>query len=134
MFFHKLFSKVTVNKQTYSGRNIKVVNGKVIVDGNDVTPIEKEIHITVEGSLENLDVDACSSIKISGDVQSVKSGAGDVSCRDVGGNVSTGSGDVECGNVNGDVETGAGDVRAGNVGGSIKTGAGDIYHRGDKRN
>lgn len=133
MFWDKIMSSIKINSRSYTGKNIQVINGKVIVDGKDVTPDEKEIYITVDGPVQTLKVDACSTITINGDVERVDSGAGDVTCGNVKGDVSTGSGDVECNDVGGMVHTGAGDVRAGNVGGSIKTGAGDVYYRGDKR-
>ena len=114
-------SKVTINGKTYAGRNVTIINNKVYVDGQDTTPDSKEISIKVEGDLENLKVDCCNKIEISG---SVKGGA------------STTSGDITCGNVSGgikttsgDVQTVSGDVDAQKINGKVSTLSGDIKYR-----
>jgi hypothetical protein len=107
-------STITINGNTYSGNNIVVTKGKVIINGKDVTPDSKEININVEGNIEELKVDTCDSIIINGDVS----------------NITTQSGDVEIsGNVTGSIQTMSGDVDCGTVGGSISTMSGDIKHR-----
>jgi len=121
---------VTVNGTTYTGKNITIKNGKVQIDGNDVTPKdEKVITITIAGNINMLNVDACESCIITGDVKSVKTGSGDVSITgECGGNIDTGSGDVEIiGNCGGNIDTGSGDVVVdGYCTGDIDTGSGDI--------
>lgn len=105
-----------------------LVNGKPIEDWSESE--EKVINITIEGNVEALDVDACSTVTVNGDVKKLRTGSGNVSVKgNATGDVQTGSGDVECGNVEGDVSTGSGDVRCGNVQGRVSTGSGDVYRK-----
>lgn len=105
---------VRVNGVSYSGRNITIENGKVIIDGNNVTPDEKEINILVDGNINELKVDDCEKVTITGQVGTVK----------------TMSGSVEIlGNVNGNVKTMSGSVQCDDVGGSVETMSGSIKHR-----
>lgn len=105
---------VTINGVSFSaGRNISISNGRVIIDGKDVTPDGKEIRIEVQGNIESLSVDACNVIEVSGNI----------------GDASTQSGDIKCGDVLGSVNTMSGDVRCGSVGGNVKTMSGDISHK-----
>lgn len=115
---------------SFSGNSVVIRNGKVIVDGKDVTPDGKVINVTITGNVYNLDINACSSLTINGDVGEIKSGSGDIKCKDVFGGIETGSGDVECSNVTGNIQTGAGNVDVnGNITGKVKTGAGNIKYR-----
>lgn len=127
-FFNSLTmsSKITINGKSYHGNNITIRAGRVIVDGKDETPDEKDIKIQVEGNIQTLDVERCSTISVYGDVNSLKNGAGDVTCGSVKNGITSGAGDVQCGDVVGDIHGGAGDIIANNVTGSVKTGAGDI--------
>ncbi|MEY4433354.1 MAG: Aeromonas phage phiA8-29 [Bacteroidota bacterium] len=104
---------ISINGMTITGSgNITVLNGRVIVNGKDVTPEGKEINITVTGNVEKLEVDACSKIAITGDVQNVKTQSGDVDISGaVSGSIQTMSGDVDCGNVGGSISTMSGDVK-----------------------
>ena len=124
--------KEYIFNSNYAGRYITISGNKIIIDGKDVTADHKdakEISIVVNGDLENLDVDYCKGIAISGNVGRVRSGSGDVNCSAVNGNVQTGSGDVECESVSGDVQTGSGDVKATTITGSVRTGSGDIKYK-----
>lgn len=107
-------STIVINNNSYSGNNIVIKNGRVIVDGKDVTPEGKEINIVVEGNIEKLSVDACDKLSVNGNVGSIETKSGDV--------------DVT-GNVNGNIQTMSGDVDCGDITGSIKTMSGDIKHR-----
>lgn len=97
------------------GSNICISNGRVIVDGLDVTPDAKtknqNITIVVHGNVDHLEASNAYSIDIKGAVH---------------GNVETVSGDVQCGDIQGSVRTVSGDVRSGTVGGSVETLSGDI--------
>lgn len=107
-------NKININGVTItSGRSITITNGRVVVDGKDVTPDAKDIRIEVQGNVDSISADVCSVLTVTGDV------AGDVSTQ---------SGDVQCGNVGGDVETMSGDVRCGTVAGKVKTMSGDVRH------
>lgn len=107
-------SRININNRTYSGNSVVITNGKVIVDGKDVTPEknEREINIIIEGNIDDLNVDACNKLSVNGNVGSVKTLSGDVDVDGyVSGSVSTMSGDVDCGNVNGSVSTMSGDIK-----------------------
>jgi hypothetical protein len=100
------------NNISVSGRNIVVSNGKVLIDGKDVTPDSKIINITVNGNIEQLNVDVCDKVLVTGSVGSVKTMSGDVDVSgDINGSVKTMSGDVDCYNVSGDISTMSGDVK-----------------------
>jgi hypothetical protein len=126
--FFKNMSQIIINNTSFSGRNVTIINGKVIIDGKDVTPDAKEINISITGDINNLEVDYAQKIDIKGNVNSLHSGTGNVICQNTG-NIQTGSGDVECNDVNGNIQTGSGDVNANNIGGSVRTGSGDIKYK-----
>ena len=120
---------ININGVTFSSdgsSSVSIVNGRVIVNGRDVTPDSKEIHIAIQGDVANLDVDACEQIAISGSAGSVRTGSGGVECGPVSGDVQSSSGDVRCGNVAGSVQTSSGDVTCPHIGGSVRTSSGDI--------
>lgn len=122
---------IQINNRGYVGKSIVISNGKIVIDGRDVTSElgeTKEINISVSGNLENLEVDYANKIEISGDVGKASSGSGDIDCRNITGGARTGSGDIECESINGDVQTGSGDVKAKTITGSVKTGSGDIKY------
>lgn len=106
---------VIINGNVYEGNSVVIKNGKIIVDGKNVTPDSKEINIVVNGNIETLDVDACSKIDVTGDIGKIKTMSGDVKCNNVKGDISTMSGDVSC---------------KGNIVGNVKTQSGDISHGG----
>ena len=103
---------IIINGNNYSGNNVIISNGKVIIDGKDVTPDSKNIEIKVDGNIEQLSVDACNKVEITGNVSNVKTKSGDVDISgDVSGSIQTMSGDVDCGNVGGSISTMSGDVK-----------------------
>ncbi len=95
------------------GNNITIRNGRVIVDGADVTPSDKQINIAVQGNVTRLEVDCCDRIGIAGSAGAVSTQSGDVEVRgDITGSVNTMSGSVECGgSISGNVSTMSGSVR-----------------------
>jgi hypothetical protein len=108
---------VVINGVSIDGnsRSVVISNGKVIVNGKDVTPEDtKDINIVINGHIETLDVDTCNKITITGDVGSVSTLSGDVNIT---------------GNVLGSVKTMSGDVDCEEISGSVKTMSGDIKHR-----
>ena len=120
---------ITINAKNIFGKNINISNGKVIIDGVDMTPDSKEITINVMGNIDTLDVDYAKEIKVNGDINKASTGSGDITCVNITGGARTGSGDIECETLNGDVQTGSGDVKANTITGSVKTGSGDIKYR-----
>lgn len=100
---------VTIGGQTYTGNNISVRNGKVIIDGVEaLTSSGPVIDIIVsEGVIQNLTTD------------------GNVHAQNVTGDITAG-GSINCVNVMGDVQCG-GSVKAENVSGDIMAG-GSVTH------
>lgn len=97
---------------SFSGRSMTIINGKVIIDGQDVTPESKNISIEVHGNVGQLSADSCLKITVNGDAGSVKTQSGDVDVAGyVEGSIQTMSGDVDCGNVSGSISTMSGDVK-----------------------
>jgi hypothetical protein len=111
----------------FTGKNIRIQNGNVIIDGQNITPDSKSISIEVHGNVAQLDTGGCLETVIKGDVGSIDGGSGDIECKNVTGSISTGSGYVSCETIGGNVSTGSGDVQANSIMGSVKTGSGDIY-------
>lgn len=121
---------IIVNNKSYIGKSITIKNGKVIVDGVDVTPDGKEISIVVNAEIDTLDVDNCNTIVVNGNIGKVRSGSGDITCRAItNGSVQTGSGDIESETIIGDIQTGSGDVKADTITGNVRTGSGDIKYK-----
>lgn len=92
--------------------SICISNGKVIVNGIDVTPETKEINIIVNGDTDKIQVDACNSFHSTGKVGDIKTMSGDVNVYgDVEGSIQTMSGDVDCHKVSGSIKTMSGSIR-----------------------
>lgn len=92
------------------GRNITVSGGKVIVDGQDVTPDAKVINIAITGDVEMLSVDHAEKIEVTGTCGSVKTMSGNVTCESVAGPVKTMSGNVIAAQITGDASTMSGSI------------------------
>jgi hypothetical protein len=109
-------NKVTINGVTITGgKSISISNGRVIINGKDVTPDAKEINISVEGNVERLEADVCEKISVTGNAGKISTMSGDVDVQgSVEGSVQTMSGNVDC---------------SGNVGGNVSTMSGDVKHR-----
>ena len=105
---------ITINgkRMNFSGGNVSVINGKVIVDGKNVdVPDAPVFNIVVEGNVGEVSGDFA-TVTVAGDAGSVKTMSGDAKVD---------------GNVNGSVSTMSGDVRVkGSIGGSVSTMSGDI--------
>lgn len=106
-------SKVVINGVSYvGGKNVRIINGKVIIDGKDMTPDAKNITIQIEGDVSNLSVDICDKLSVTGNVNELSTVSGDVEIGgDVGGSIKTTSGDIKCGNIAGNVKTVSGDIK-----------------------
>ena len=104
-------ASITINGRSFSGNSVSIVNGSVFINGSKVDAGDsKEIKIEVVGNVDQLKVDSCDSLTISGSAGSVSTVSGDVKCGDVSGSVSSVSGDVACGSVGGAVSTVSGDI------------------------
>jgi hypothetical protein len=129
IFNNLIGSQVNINGSRYSGKNVRIENGKVYVDGNLVEggKDDKVINILIEGNVDRLDVDYCNNIVVDGDVNNLESVSGSVKVNTVKGDINTTSGKVEiAGNVEGDVETVSGKVVGQIFNGKVKTLSGDI--------
>jgi hypothetical protein len=104
---------VKVNGVAYSGRNIRIENSTVYVDGKRVDAgDQKEVRIHVEGDIDSIQADVCEEINIYGKCGPVKTVSGDVKVKEsVIGDIQTVSGDVDCGEVHGRINTVSGDVK-----------------------
>lgn len=123
-------SKISINGFTYSGKSINIKNNKILIDGVDVTPNDKIINIIVSGNADIIQVDACDTVKVAGDVEKLTVSAGNVDIGgDVYGNVETSAGNIQCGNVEGNVDASAGNITCENIKGSAKATCGDINRR-----
>lgn len=123
-------STIKINDMTIrTSGNILIRNGRIIVDGVEMTPDSKEITITVMGDIETLDVDACSSISVTGNVGDFRTSSGDVSVSgNVTGSIDSSSGSITIdGDIGGSVDTASGSVRCkGDIKGKVSTISGDI--------
>lgn len=106
-------NKIHINGISFSGgKNITISNGRVVIDGVDRTPDAKEIRIEVQGDVQSIDADVCTSISVTGNSGAIKTQSGNIRCGDVHGSVKTMSGDVVCDAVTGGVKTMSGDITA----------------------
>lgn len=113
---------VIVNGKRYefSGRDITVVDGRVIVDGKDISEQDEDVKFSkliIEGDVETLATDL--SVEVRGNAGQVKAG-GSIQCGNVKGKVKA-NGSVNCGSIGGDVRAG-GSVNCGHVAGSVRAG------------
>lgn len=96
-------SRIVINGKSYTGRNVAIINGKVLIDGKPQDEgLSGVVEIKVEGDLATLECDA--PVTVNGNVGSLSAG-GSVQCDNVGGNVNAG-GSINCGDIGGMVNAG----------------------------
>lgn len=128
-------NSITVNGANITATgDISVINGKIFVNGENVTPDDnnkKEITIIVTGDTGSIAVDYCNNLTVTGNVTDLQSTSSNILLRGgILGNLQTTSGDVQTyGNVGGDVQTVSGDVECHQVGGNVNTVSGDIKNK-----
>ncbi len=121
---------ITVNGETFDGQNIIIRNGRVIVDGKDVTPEVREINIVINGNIDTLVADACQKISVTGDVGNLKTVSGNVDIKGSAlGPVTTTSGDIICGEVKNSISSVSGNIDCDDVKGSISSISGIVRHK-----
>lgn len=101
----------------FQGGSVTFINGRLIVDGKDVSlddfQNQPTVNITVEGNVDRVETSS-GDVTVNGEVGSVKTTSGDieVACAVVEGSITAVSGDVNVeGTVYGDVSTVSGDVK-----------------------
>lgn len=97
-------AKISIGGRTFTGNNVSILNGVVIVDGvqQDGT-LTGQVELKIEGTLDSLTTDA--SVNMKGQINGNVEAGGSVRCDDVGGNVNAG-GSVRCDDVGGSVNAG----------------------------
>lgn len=116
------------NIRFQDARSIKIINNRIYIDGDEVTPDAKNINISVEGNIAELDIDSCGALTINGNVDTIRAGSADI---DIDGDVivvTTASGEIDIrGSVNKSVTSASGDIEVrGHVYGNVSTMSGDI--------
>lgn len=115
---------ITINGQTFSGNNIQLKDGRLIIDGEDIgTDGSRVLEIHVYGDVENVTSDK--SVSVTGRVLNNVEAGGSVSASDIGGDVKA-NGSVNCDDVKGSVYAN-GSVNCDDVGGEVKAG-GSVRH------
>jgi hypothetical protein len=100
-----------VNSSFGNYSNVVISNGKVIIDGKDLTPESKEINIQITGDVQKIEIDNCNQLKINGKCNTVSSHNGNIEIEgDVLNSVSTHNGNVSCKNIAGSVSTKNGNI------------------------
>lgn len=90
-------SSIQINGKTYSGNNVIINNGKVIIDGVNQDQIdEKIINVNIVGSVENMKY-ISGDVNVDGDVNNMKYISGNVHCN-VANNMKYVSGSVKWNN------------------------------------
>ncbi len=104
-------ANIIINNKSYVGKSISISGSKVYIDGVLQEDDSKKIYITVQGNIENLDVDNCEKIQVEGDVNTVTSKNGNVITGHVAGDVTNKNGNITCNNVQGDVSNKNGNIK-----------------------
>ena len=119
--------KISVDGKVYEGTSLKIKDGRIWIDGKEVTSDSKQISIKIEGGIGSLHVDHCEKVEVTGDVNELTLVSGNVKCANVTAGIETTSGSVNCANVFGDINTKSGRItNAGNVDGSVETLSGSV--------
>lgn len=104
-------NRCTINGVSYTGNNIYIDNGIVIIDG------KQQKGMPISGPI---------TVNIIGDVETIDTASGDVNVDGLVGELTTTSGDVECGGVQGNVKTTSGDIKCGDIAGNVQTTSGNV--------
>ncbi len=129
------------NGKSFSGNNIRINNGRIYVDNQEVKndlagsgndKKELVINLVINGNIDslevdNLEVDNCNTIDITGDVKSLANVNGTIKVNRVLGTLSSQNGNINCGgDIEGNVESKNGNISCQKVGGSVTTKNGNI--------
>lgn len=92
--FEKRFDNV-------AGKNVSITKDMILIDGVRHSFEEREISITIEGDISNLDITFSKLVKVNGSVENLNSVSGDISTNSAK-SINTTSGDIEI-NAEGDL-------------------------------
>jgi hypothetical protein len=94
-------STISINGKTYTGKNVSIINGEVIIDGvkQNGDKLQGVVRVEITGDPASIDCDAPVTVK--GNVKGNVIADGPVTCGNVTGDV-TADGPCTCGNVGGD--------------------------------
>jgi hypothetical protein len=132
MFKSSSSSRTVINGRSYSGRNVNIINGRVIVDGKEVKDgdLSKEpvINVTIEGDAQHVENEAGNIIVQGGITGDAKTSQGNIECGgDIGGLAKSSQGDVTCrGDIHGGAKTSMGDIKATHIYNGAKTSMGKV--------
>lgn len=112
-------SQIVINGITVAnGSSVNIINGRVIVDGQEIAMTgkladAKVFNIVVEGNVDRVD-GSFANVEVKGSAGAVKTMSGDITVHgDVNGGAETMSGDVKVkGSIQGNVKTVSGDIRS----------------------
>lgn len=101
---------LTVNGRQFEGRTVEQKNGRIFVDGHDVTDEVKiatnQIIVVVQGDVSKLEAQGIQQLTVSGNAGAITSTHGRIEIKgDVSGSVESISGPITCGKVGGSVES-----------------------------
>jgi hypothetical protein len=98
---------ISINGKTYTGNNITIKNGNVIIDGKNVESkdnSDEKIVIQLEGNFNNFKCDE--SIIVKGNIKADNiEVSNNIQCDDVVGDINAGK-NVQCDDVAGDINAG----------------------------
>lgn len=93
---------------------MELVDGQILIDGKPFEQCNEEdfpiIKIELTGNVESIKTGS-GDVIINGDAHNISTMSGDVRCKTIEGSVSTMSGDVTCDNIKGNCSTMNGDIR-----------------------
>lgn len=115
-------ANITINGKKYSGSNITIDNGQIIIDGVSQQNYSKDnvIRVSVIGDVNNIKTTS-GDVDVEGNINNLQTNSGDV---DVNGNVfkeiNTTSGDIDVnGDITGNITTNSGDIEAHTINGTV---------------
>lgn len=91
-------------------KSIRVAGGRIIVDGQDITPDVPNIVVSVQGDIDTVTTEH-GDVVVEGSVGKIESKNGNIQCRDVQGDVTAKNGNISCGTIHGDATTKNGNIR-----------------------
>ena len=115
---------IEINGKKFNGSSINILNGKVIVDGKDVTSdcgniINNTISVVLTGDLCSLTsdgdvevngdivgkVEVNNNLTVFGNIDGNAKADNNLKCNDISGDAKAGN-NIQCGNINGNVKAG----------------------------